>query len=140
MLRLHESPGLVPAGGAPIPVTQAASRLLAGDGEVPGNSVDPDYAHGIGRGGLNGETGGNGMAVFQIYVPQQSERPRTTFYYSGTPEDFIVPQSSVHGAEVQYVVIKLWGAGGGVTSAGRGQAHHRYHAIIPHGPGARAAA
>ncbi len=88
-------------------------ELISGAGWEPANSADPDYAYGVGRGGLAGASGGDGMAVLLVFVAGQSQPARTFFYAADGAAAFVVPASPVAGAAVEFLVAKLWGAGGG---------------------------
>lgn len=49
-------------GGGSSRVTGSNTNIVAGSGQNPGNSSDPDYMTGRGRGGNGGATGSNGAA------------------------------------------------------------------------------
>lgn len=91
--------------------------MESGEIHMPGNSIDTDYAHGIGVGGSEGGDGGDGLVVLSVYVSGQSEPSRSFYFNTGVNEVFVVPSSTVNGIQVSSVVARLWGAGGGAGSS-----------------------
>lgn len=79
-------------------------------------SADPDYSFPSGAGGIPQTSGGDGSVVI---ITKQPTELRSTFFYTGSRENFIVPGSPRSSPYHQTVQVKLWGAGGGGCDGGR---------------------
>ena len=91
-------------------------KLVSGEGFRAGNDADPDYMSGTAMGGFDGEDGSDGRVVIIQYNKRNLIIPsRINFYYTGQPEQYIVPGNNpVKNKEssIDYIDVKLWGAGG----------------------------
>lgn len=91
-------------------------NLVAGKGFRAGNDADPDYMHGTAMGGFDREDGSDGLVVIiqrnnnKLIIPS-----RINFYFTGRPEQFVVPENNQFKNKersIDYIDVKLWGAGG----------------------------
>ena len=113
----------------PLAYTGLPALLLPALGRSVANAQDTDYAAGVGNGGLEGQPGQAGLVIITAYAYGQMAPARTTFYYShGDIQRFSVPFSTVSGEQIEYVDIKVWGAGGGggrPETVGRGRSQYQ---------------
>ncbi len=83
----------------------------------PANTNDIYYQGGIGAGGAGRSDGQNGMVVFLAYTGEPEAIVSSFFYKelfgSGARQTYIVPVSLSMDHIVEYVDVKVWGAGGG---------------------------
>lgn len=118
-------PGGFPNLTIPLPPLSKGSRLLAGELRLvhPGAAADADYMAGVGLGGRPGEDGGPGLVVLTSYLYNQGQVDKITMVYQdpavyeGRPQVYVVPESPVKGANINFLDVKLWGAGGGGGSS-----------------------
>lgn len=120
-LQLSLQDGHFPNISLPLAPLPQGARMLGGDGRfMPGPAVaDPDYLLGVGNGGGPGEDGGPGLIVITSYLYNQGQVDKVLFQYqdpvvyNGRPQVYVVPESPVAGASIDFLDVKLWGGGGG---------------------------
>ena len=114
-------PGGFPNVTIPLPPPPAGSRMLSGTRRFVANgaAADADYMAGVALGGRPGEDGGPGLVVLTTFLYSQGQVDKVTMtyqdpaIYNGRPQVYIVPSSPVRGSSIDFVDVKLWGAGGG---------------------------
>lgn len=118
-------PGGFPNISLPLPPLPSGARMLAGTLRTLANgaSADSDYMAGVGVGGRAGEDGGPGLVTLTSYLYNQGQVDKITMtyqdpaVYQGRPQVYVVPSSPVKGSEINFIDVKLWGAGGGGGSS-----------------------